>query len=49
MSTWLSTHRRKNIREKCKEASNSNALFIMAVKHDEKGRDVYRQIEETVA
>lgn len=39
---------KKNIGEKWEEASNNKALFIMAVKHDEKGRDVYRQIEDKV-
>jgi type III restriction enzyme len=39
---------KKNIGEKWEEASNNTALFIMAVKHDEKGRDVYRQIEDKV-
>lgn len=39
---------KKNIGEKWEETSNNKALFIMAVKHDEKGRDVYRQIEDKV-
>ena len=40
---------KKNIGEKWVEASSNKALFIMAVKHDEKGRDVYRQIEDKVS
>ena len=39
---------KKNIGEKWEEASNNKALFIMAVKHDEKGRDVYGQIEDKI-
>ena len=39
---------KKNIGEKWEEASNNKALFIMAVKHDEKGRDIFRQIEDKV-
>ena len=39
---------KKNIGEKWEDASNDRALFLMAVKHDEKGRDVYRQIEDKV-
>lgn len=39
---------KKNIGEKWEEASNDRALFIMAVRHDEKGRDIYRQIDDKV-
>lgn len=39
---------KKNIGERWEEKSNNKALFIIAVKHDEKGRDVYRQIEDKV-
>ncbi len=39
---------KKNIGDKWAETSNNKALFLMAVKHDEKGRDVYRQIEDKV-
>ena len=39
---------KKNIGEKWEDASSNKALFIMAVKHDEKGRHVYGQIEDKI-
>jgi type III restriction enzyme len=39
---------KKNIGEKWEDKSNKMALFLMAVKRDEKGRDVFKQIEDKV-
>jgi len=39
---------KKNIGEKWEDKSNKMALFLMAVKRDEKGRDVYKQIEDKI-
>ena len=39
---------KKNIGERWEEKSNNKALFLMAVKRDEKGRSVYKQIEDKI-
>jgi type III restriction enzyme len=39
---------KKNIGELWEEKSNGKALFLMAVKRDEKGRSVYKQIEDKI-
>lgn len=40
---------KKNIGELWEEKSNGKALFLMAVKRDEKGRSVYKQIEDKIS
>jgi type III restriction enzyme len=40
---------KKNIGELWEEKSDGKALFLMAVERDEKGRDVYKQIEGKIA
>lgn len=39
---------KKNIGELWEEKSDGKALFLMAVERDEKGRDVYKQVEDKV-
>ncbi len=39
---------KKNIGECWEEKSDGKALFLMAVKRDEKGRSVYKQIEDKI-
>jgi type III restriction enzyme len=39
---------KKNIGERWEEKSAGKALFLMAVKRDEKGRSVYKQIEDKI-
>ncbi len=39
---------KKNIGELWEEKSDHQALFLMAVKRDEKGRSVYKQIEDKI-
>lgn len=39
---------KKNIGEGWEDKNNNKALFLMAVKRDKNGRDVYRQIEDKV-
>lgn len=39
---------KKNIGEQWEEKSDGKALFLMAVKRDEKGRSVYKQIEDKI-
>jgi hypothetical protein len=40
---------KKNIGERWEEKSAGKALFLMAVKRDEKGRSVYKQIEDKIS
>jgi type III restriction enzyme len=39
----------KNIGELWEEKSDGKALFLMAVERDQKGRDVYKQVENKIA
>lgn len=43
------TREKQNIGELWEEKSKGQGLFLMAVKRDESGRDVYRQLESKVA
>jgi type III restriction enzyme len=40
---------KKNIGERCEETSKGEALFLWAVKKDEHGRDVHRQLQDKLA
>jgi type III restriction enzyme len=40
---------KKNIGERWEEASGGKALFLWALKKDEHGRDVHRQLQDKLA